>query len=829
MELDFIPLDYSAFDFNDENYVKIYGRSREGKRVCVIDKVEAYFWAILKDGLSEKQTEKLREKIERIKVSNNSRITRVLKTEVHDKKFLSKDVKAIKIYITNYKDAPSVADKIGFDEVVKRREHDLGTITRYILSRNLSPLRWHKITGKILSKSEELGGIDSAINADFVIKANSTGNLDEKNSESSFIPKVIAYDIETDEFEIGKGKILMISLYGEGKSGKIKKVLTWKKEGENLDFVERCRNEADMLEKFCDYIKKEEPDILTGYFSDSFDLPYIKERAKKLSVELPIGLDNSQPRVLGSRKQSVKIEGIVHLDIFKFIEINYSQYLQSETLSLNEVASELLGEKKHDFEFKQSGKLTKEEWNKFFHYNLQDSALTFKLAEKIWPDLMEFSRIMNKPLFEISRDGMSTHVEDYILHNLHIFNEIAEKRPIHDEIGERRDQEKYEGAFVLQPKPGLYENVVIFDFTSMYSSVAVTYNFSKSTLLEKKEKDSFEITIDGKKVYFSKEQGFFPKLLEELILNRKKYKNDLKNNPNNQIIKARSNAFKLIANAAYGYQGFFGARYYCREAAASIAAMARKAIHDTIDKVEKSGRKVIYSDTDAVAFIDKSTKQKTIEFLYKLNSELPGIMELDLEDFYKRGLWVTTRSGEFGAKKKYALINEQNKLKIRGFETVRRDWCRLARSLQNEVLRKILNEGNEVNALKYTKEIIKKLKDRKIERKDIIIKTQLKKPISGYKSKGPHVLAAEKMIANGIPVDVGMLIEYYISEPVKDSKGKPKSKRIGDRIALTDENKPYDISYYLNNQVLPSVENIFQVFNIETKDIIEGESQKRLF
>ena len=64
-------------------------------------------------------------------------------------------------------------------------------------------------------------------------------------------------------------------------------------------------------------------------------------------------------------------------------------------------------------------------------------------------------------------------------------------------------------------------------------------------------------------------------------------------------------------------------------------------------------------------------------------------MELELEDFYKRGIWVSKRTGEAGAKKKYALIDEKGKLKIRGFETVRRDWCNLARELQNNIIRQI--------------------------------------------------------------------------------------------------------------------------------------------
>src|SRR3989338_1823453 len=220
--------------------------------------------------------------------------------------------------------------------------------------------------------------------------------------------------------------------------------------------------------------------------------------------------------------------------------------------------------------------------------------------------------------------------------------------------------------------------------------------------------------------------------------------------------------------------------------------------------------------------MSKKTNSQALEFLKKINSELPGIMELELEDFYKRGIWVTTRGGEIGAKKKYALINEKGKMKIRGFETIRRDWCQLARELQNKVLEKILREGNEKSALEYTKEIIKKIKSRNIEKKQLIIRTQLKKPLSEYKAETPHVAMAKKMLEAGIPISQGMLIEYYIAE----SSNKKALKR--EKVVFPEENKLYDIEYYLTKQVLPSIENIFQVFGIHTEDIIKGSKQKTL-
>ena len=235
--------------------------------------------------------------------------------------------------------------------------------------------------------------------------------------------------------------------------------------------------------------------------------------------------------------------------------------------------------------------------------------------------------------------------------------------------------------------------------------------------------------------------------------------------------------------------------------------------------------KTIYSDTDSIAFeLENKTEKQSLEILKKINSKLPGIMELELEGFFKRGIWVTKRTGEFGAKKKYALIDKNNKLKIRGFETVRRDWCQLARDTQNKVLHLILTQGNEKQALEYIKEIIKKIKNRDVPLEQLIIRTQLKKPIEEYKSEGPHVTIAKRMQKNNLPVNIGMLIQYYISE----SETGKKNSLVRERAKLIDEKGKYDISYYLNNQIIPAIENIFEVFNINIKELTEGKKQMKL-
>ncbi|MCK5449976.1 hypothetical protein KAI32_03865 [Candidatus Pacearchaeota archaeon] len=818
MKFEFVPVDYDYFDFEGKNYVRLIGRTGKGKKICVIDSYEPNFWVILKKGYEDKAEEVVK-KIEKLEVKKASRVTKILKTEISDKKFLGNKVKAIRVFVTNHKDAHDIASAIGdLKEIEFRREYDISLISKYIKEKNIEPLKWYDVEGDILD-IRDFGGISEALDLENCIIAKKITSLKE---DRKFEPRILAYDIESDNIELGKGNVLMISLYGEGMG----KVLTWKKCEDKQDYVECLKDEGAMLERFSELVNEYDPDILVGYFSDGFDLPYLKAVSQKNKIKLSLGVDGKGPTFTRGRIPSGKIAGIIHLDLFRFIDAVFSQYLQSETLSLNEVAGELLGEKKEDFDFNRLSNMKDKDWCDFFSYNLQDSMITYKLAKKIWPDIFEFSRIIKEPLFDVTRDRMSSHVENHLLHNLDRFNEIAEKRPTYDEINERKAKGKYEGAFVFEPVPGLYENLVMFDFTSMHASIIASFNISKSTFLKEKEKNSYEspeFELDGKKgkFYFTKEEGFSPTLLKEVVDKRKKYKQEYNENKN-PITKARSNAYKLLANASYGYLGFFGARYYCREAAASTLAFVRKFTKDTIDLIQKEGYKIIYSDTDSIAFLQGDKNKKEImDFLKKINSKLPGIMELDLEDFYARGLFVSKRTISKGAKKKYALVNEKRKIKIRGFETVRRDWCRLTRTLQSQILKKILDDGDEKKSLELLKEVVEDLKNRKIDLKDLMIRTQLRRPLEEYLSEGPHVVAAKKMIAKGIPVSVGMLIEYFI--------GENKGKRVREGVYLVDEKAKYNLDYYLNNQILPAVENIFNVFEVNIREIIEGESQKKLF
>ena len=197
MKIEFVPIDYDYFDFNGKNYIRIIGRTERGKKVCIVDSYEPNFWVILK---KDARPDKVLKKLEKIKVEKASRVSEVLKTKVLDKKFLGKDVKAIQIFVTNHKDAHDIASAIGdMNGIEKRREYDISLITKYIKEKGVEPLKWHVVEGNSLEKSEVGNSGIENLDVDVCIFAK---NIKILKNDKKFVPKILAYDIETNNRKI---------------------------------------------------------------------------------------------------------------------------------------------------------------------------------------------------------------------------------------------------------------------------------------------------------------------------------------------------------------------------------------------------------------------------------------------------------------------------------------------------------------------------------------------------------------------------------------------------------------------------------------------------
>ena len=321
--------------------------------------------------------------------------------------------------------------------------------------------------------------------------------------------------------------------------------------------------------------------------------------------------------------------------------------------------------------------------------------------------------------------------------------------------------------------------------------------------------------------YCTKKKGFIPTLIQDVITRRIRIKEIMKEETS-EFLEGRQNSLKVLANAIYGYFGFPMARWYSLESARATTAFGRHYIKKVISTAQSAGFHVIYSDTDSVFLtLDKRTKGEAKNFVDNINLELPGLMELEYEGFYPRGIFVSAKAGSAGAKKKYALLTEKGTVKVTGFEIVRRNWSEIAKEVQQRVLSIILKENNKEKALRYAKQIITELRDNKVKKGKLIIITQLQKELSTYDSIGPHVKIAQDMKERNIDVGPGSIIRYIIT------KGGGK---IRDRARLPDEVKEddYDGEYYINNQVVPSIEKIFEIIGFTKDDILARKEQAKL-
>ncbi len=813
VKVQFFPIDFSyETAANGKAVIQIFGRALDGKKLCVFDqRFNPYFYVIPKSNIEE-----IEDKIQDINILNKDESYYVVETKIETLRYFNKAHKTIKVIVNHPKSIPVIKKTIESNfKNVEFAESDIMFVRRYILDNKIVPLALTGVDGDLIDRPE--------LNVDLCINADSIEIL-----ESEFFnkPKILSFDIEVytpeKRYPIKeRDPIIMIAFSG---NDGFKKILTWKKFRHSNPYIEFVDDELGLLKRFVNIINDYNPDYLTGYFTDGFDFPYIKERAKKLQIRLNFKNSNLRISKRGNYG-SAKIKGIVHLDIFKFIKSIMSGSLRLENYTLDLVASELLNERKLDANIESIGIVwdeRPEELEKFCNYNMQDADLALKLCEKILPNLNELVKLVNVPIYDICRMGYSQLVDSYLVKRAVEYKELCPNRPSYSQISERRIR-SYKGAFVFNPAPKLYENVVVFDFQSLYPSIIVTHNISPLTLVDKDGFETPEIELEsGKKAiyHFSNQEGFIPAVIRDLIIRRQRVKELLKEDHYNPVLEARSYALKTIMNATYGYFAFFGARWYSRECAEAITAFGRKYIQDVIKEAQDSNFEVIYSDTDSIFMtLGEKSKKDSLEFLDRINDKLPGLMELELENFYTRAIFVMKKSEMAGAKKKYALISEDGKIKVRGFETIRRDWSQIAREVQKEVLNLLLRENSPEKALTYVREIINDIKNKKIDKEKMIIQTQLKKNIENYDLVSPHVTVARKMKELGIHVVPGSIISYI----VVSGKG-----RIRDRAMLPNETDDYDADYYINNQIIPAVDKIFDALGYNVEELLKEKQQSDL-
>ena len=793
VELSIIDADYTVED--DEVAVRAFGKTFEGENVLIKENdFKPYFYALSADiEESEKEIE------ESDFTDDKDRSLKVKKIEKVNRLDGLEEKEVLKIFT----DIPAKVPKLKYsieklESIEEAREFDIPFYKRFLIDKNIRPGETVKISCEELKNTGEK-------NIDKILE------LKQVEASKEGLPdfSTMAFDLELID-----DQIIMASFYGP----EFSKVLSLRET--DKEFVESFDSEKKLLQRFQEIIEERDTDIITGYNTDEFDFKKLRERFQDKGLELSLGRDGERVKFdRRGRFSSARLKGRMHLDLFPFISHVVAPGLDSETLDLDSVADELLGKKKDDVSFEQMQELWKEDKNtdELAEYNLKDSELAFELAQELVPQIMELSRITGLIPFDACRLTYGQLTENFLLREAYNKNMLSRNRPTRNERRRRSNQGAYEGGFVYTPDSGLYEDISVFDFRSLYPTVMVAHNISPEML----DLNDCEEEFSPEEFNFSfcqDNQGFFPELIEELVKSRYELKDSLedleKGSKQYEQVYSRQQAQKILANSFYGYLGYDGARWYSKESAQATTYMGRVYIEDTIDIAREMGFEIVYGDTDSVFIRGDKVEDRRDEFLEKVNSKLPEFMELEFEGHFTRGLFTSKASGE-GAKKKYALMDEEGNMKITGFEQVRRDWSPVAKNTQKKVLSLVLQEKIS-EAAEEVKDTIKQLKNQEIPVEDLNIHTTLTKPPEDYGSKAPHVEAVKKAEGRGMNFEPETTIKYVIT---RGGGG------ISDRAELSKFAEDYDPDYYIDNQVVPAATRVLKVFGY-TEDQLKGKGKQ---
>ncbi len=791
MKFFLLDLDY-LIDASGKTKARLFGKDEKGKVVKTLVDFSPYFFVLPEKG---KEKEAVKD-IEKIIASHKAKVEKI---EIVKKKLNGEEKKVIKITCFRPPDTSKIRDIV---KKLEKKRGGKGTVVeeyQYSLSFSDSFLLENKIY--------EPGWVEEKNGKIFPIDLKKEPSL-----------KTLAFDLEVD-IEKGREKIIMISYFGEN----FKKVVTYQK-AKFPSFVKIVKNEKELLEDFKETIIKEDPDIILTYNGDVFDFPMIRERAREYGIKMKIGRDQEEFKfVRRGRASAALVLGRVHIDLFPFINNILSPSLETEVLTLNAVSAELLGDKKIEMDFQEllEAWRKKKDLEKLALYCLKDSELTFRLFNLLASQIFELSKISGQLLFDVSRMTYSQLVESFLTKKAHFLGEIIPNQPKFDEILKRK-QFTYPGGYVKEPIGGIHENIAVVDFRSLYPSIIATFNISPETLNCSCCKNNGFKVPETNFWFCKKKKGFVSSVIKELLEERWEIKKKMKKlKPSSKeyhLLNTRQQVIKIISNAVYGYFGFPASKWYSKECAQSAAAWGRKLIKEAMEKASKDFI-VVYGDTDSAFLKPKPGKEKTFKkdienFLKKINKTFPGIIELDLQGFYQRGIFIPRGLVKGTAKKRYALLDEKGNLLVRGLETVRKDWCQLAKEVQRKVLEFVLKKEDVKGAIKYTKEVISKLKARKIALKELVIYEQLTKPIEEYKSLSPHLACAKKMKEKGEEVEPGTIIMFVISK---------KGERISDKAIPYEwaQISDIDTDYYIHHQVLPAALRVLSVFNVKEEDLLK--------
>ncbi len=581
-------------------------------------------------------------------------------------------------------------------------------------------------------------------------------------------------------------------------------------------------DEKTCLLAFLDFIRDYDPDIFMGWNVIQFDLWVLEQLAQKNALNFCIGRGQEnwhwRQEEGESGRRFVIIPGRIALDGIELLKAANTRF---DSFSLQNVAEALLGKGKllssnqrgDDIQY-----LFEHDKQGLAEYNLRDTELVWDIfqKEKLLSFAMERSQLTG---LLMDRIGGSVAAFEYAyLPKLHRAGYIAPN------LGEFESDVISPGGYVMNSRPGIYDNVLVLDFKSLYPSIMRSFLIDPCAFwLAQHNKLPDEKIVEGfNGAFFAREGHILPSIIEQLSAARDQAKKD-KNAP-------LSHAIKIIMNSFYGVLGSTGCRFFDPRVCSSITLRGHEIIQASRDWIEQQGYAVIYGDTDSLfVWLENNCqgkKPKNLEQCQKIGQrlarelnqwwtqklqedyQLKSALEIQFETHYHRFLMPTIRGSDLGTKKRYAgLIHtlDGEEIIFKGLESARSDWTPLAKQFQLALYQRIFAGENHVD---FIREVAADLLQGKRDA-DLIYRKRLRQKLADYqKNIPPHVQAAKKyQQKTGKLLRRGDWIEYVIT--------------LNGPEALECRESPLDYEHYLTKQLMPVADSILYFLQESMQAILE--------
>lgn len=567
----FILLDVDYVTRNHKPTIRLFGKLLDDtdKHIIVLDNsFKPYFYVIPSD------IDSCINELDDLDLKN---------VEIVSKKDMGKIREVLKITYDNPRDITKLKEKIqNLSSVQEVREHDIPFDRRYLIDKGLSPMNGVIVQGKVLSTNHSIYMFKVEKHPKH-LEINLPGLLPEL--------KYLSFNIEVHTPngipQASTDPIVMISI---STNQGLEKIYSTQKS--SSDFVRTVLNESELIKKFVETIKSEDPDIILGYNSDTFDFPYIKERGDQLGISLNLGLDGSKMKLITVPKKAAMIKGRIHIDLYRITR----RHLQLNSHTIGNVYKELFGIDNQDI-------LASEifnSWNKdekretILRYSLEDVKTIIQIGERMLPMSIELARIVGQTLFDIVRRGTGTQVKWHLIRKAYEFDHILPNEP-------GKFERNVVGGYVIEPTQGLQENICYFDYRSLYPSIIIAKNISPETLSQEGDEKTCHIAPEFGYKFKKEPTGFIPTATSQILNERIRIKSLMKESKDpeeKQILNFRQEALKTLISTIYGLYNHPQYRWYCVEASEAITAWGKDYLMKAMKNAEKHGFKPVYADTD---------------------------------------------------------------------------------------------------------------------------------------------------------------------------------------------------------------------------------------